>query len=211
MGNERFERISPLRRIPVLMDDRVTLCDSTVICEYLEDRYPRPHVYPRDAADRARARWLEEYADTRIGDVLIWQLFNQRLIAPFVFGKPTDHAVLNRALSVEIPQVLDHLERELPRMGLLFGEVTVADIALATCFRTAQFARYAIDAQRWPVSAAYMERVLALDCLQRLRPYEEKMARTPPAQQRAAMAEMGAPLMAETYGWAQARPGIMRI
>ena len=107
--------------------------------------------------------------------------------------------------------MLDHLERELPRLGLLFGDVTVADIALATCFRTAQVARYTIDAQRWPVTAAYVERVLELDCLKCLRPYEDKMARTPPPQQRAAMAEMGAPLTAETYGWAMARPGIMRI
>ena len=211
MGNEEFSRISPLRRIPVLMDDRVTLCDSTVICEYLEDRYPRPHVYPRDAAGRARARWLEEYADTRIGDVLIWQLFNQRVIAPYVFGKPTDEAVLRRALAVEIPQVLDHLERELPRLGLLFGEVTVADIALAVAFRNAHFARYSVDPQRWPVTAAYVERVLDLECLKRLRPYEEKLARTPPLQQRAALAAMGAPLMTQSYGAQRPRAGIMRI
>ena len=35
-GNDEFTRLSPLRRIPVLIDDRVTLCDSTVICEYCE-------------------------------------------------------------------------------------------------------------------------------------------------------------------------------
>jgi len=53
-GNDRFSELSPVRRIPVLIDDRVTLCDSSVICQYLEDRHPEPSLYPRDVADRAR-------------------------------------------------------------------------------------------------------------------------------------------------------------
>jgi glutathione S-transferase len=80
MGDDRFSQLSPVRRIPVLIDDRVTLADSSVICQYLEDRYPQPALYPTDVSDRARARWLEEYADTRMGEVFIWRLFNQRVI-----------------------------------------------------------------------------------------------------------------------------------
>jgi len=48
-GSDAFTKISPVRRIPVLLDDRVTLCDSTVICEYLEDRYPSPALHPATA------------------------------------------------------------------------------------------------------------------------------------------------------------------
>src|SRR6476646_3328078 len=61
-GDDRFARLSPLRRIPVLIDDEVTLSDSSVICQYLEDRWPEPALYPADIAARARARWLEEFA-----------------------------------------------------------------------------------------------------------------------------------------------------
>src|ERR1051325_12008445 len=63
MGDERFSKLSPVRRIPVLIDDRVTLCDSSVICQYLEDRYPRPRLYPADAADAARERRPEEHTE----------------------------------------------------------------------------------------------------------------------------------------------------
>jgi glutathione S-transferase len=46
-GDDRFERLSPLRRVPVLIDDLVTLSDSSVIVQYLEDRYPeRYRLYP---------------------------------------------------------------------------------------------------------------------------------------------------------------------
>ena len=85
-GDDRFAKLSPLRRVPVLIDDAVALSDSSVICQYLEDRYPEPAVYPRDIAARARARWLEEYADTRMGDVFIWRLFNQVAIKPVLYG-----------------------------------------------------------------------------------------------------------------------------
>jgi len=110
-GNEEFGRISPVRRVPVLIDEAVTLCDSTVICEYLEERHPRPHLLPASPPERARARWLEEYADTRMGEVFIWRLFNEVVIKRFVWGEPTDEAALARTLDTEIPAVLDHLER----------------------------------------------------------------------------------------------------
>ena len=77
LGSDEFTALSPLRRVPVLTDDRVTLCDSTVICEYLEDRWPERPLLPTDAAARAHSRWLEEYADTRMGDVFIWRFYAQ--------------------------------------------------------------------------------------------------------------------------------------
>src|SRR6185436_11491497 len=97
-GNDEFSRLSPIRRIPVLTDDQVTLSDSTVICEYLDDRHPSPAVRPADPVARARARWLEEFADTRMGEVFIWRLFNETIINPFVWGKKTDAEVLERTL-----------------------------------------------------------------------------------------------------------------
>ena len=200
MGDDRFTALSPLRRIPVLIDDRVTLGDSSVICQYLEDRYPEPSIYPVDIADRARARWLEEYADTRIGDVLIWRLFNQAVIGPSVWGEPRDLAELERIRTEEIPPLLDFLEGQLPRDGFLFGSLGIADISIAAFFRNAAFARYQVDPVRWPVTAAYVDRVLAQDCLARLHPFETVMMRTPIHDHRDALRAAGAPLTATTCG-----------
>ena len=71
-GNDEFERLSPLRRIPVLVDGDFSISDSSVICDYLDDAYPGHSLYPRDPKERARAHWFEEYADTRLGDLFIW-------------------------------------------------------------------------------------------------------------------------------------------
>jgi glutathione S-transferase len=208
-GNDDFSVLSPLRRIPVYRDGKVTLCDSTVICEYLEDRHSTPPVYPREPADRARARWLEEYADTRMGEVIIWRLFNQAAINPHVWGVPTDEAVLAHARDVEVPHVLDYLESQLPESGFLFGEIGAADIAIAAFFRNAAFSRYRVDAARWPRTAAFVERALGHDCLRRLVPFEDASIRVPPKAQRAALAKIGAPLSAESFAGTEVRRGIM--
>jgi glutathione S-transferase len=210
MGDDRFSELSPVRRIPVLIDDRVTLCDSSVICQYLEDRYPQPALYPADIADRAQARWLEEYADTRMGQVFIWQLFDQVAIGPYVWGRKTDEQALQKTLSEEMPQVLGYLESQLPASGFCFGSLSIADISIAAFFRNAAFARYRPDPARWPRTAAFAERVLAQDCFERLKPFEERMMRVPIPRHREALAELGAPLMAETYGTATPRPGLLR-
>jgi glutathione S-transferase len=44
-----------------------------------------------------------------------------------------------------------------------------------------------------------------------LAPFEERMLRTPPAQHRDVLREMGAPVMAETYGTTVPRRGVMGI
>ena len=211
MGNDEFSKLSPVRRIPVLTDDHVTLSDSTVICEYLDDRYPEPAVRPAGAVARARARWLEEFADTRMGEVLIWRLFNQVVINPFVWGEKTDAEIVDRTLQQDVPHVLDYLEGELPAAGFLFGTLSTADISVATFFRTAAYARYRVDPARWPVTAAFVDRVLATESFIKLKPFEDMMMKTPPVQQRTALAEIGAPLTRESYGTATPRRGLMKI
>src|SRR5262245_34754758 len=211
MGDERFSKLSPIRRIPVLLDDQVTLTDSSVICQYLEERHPEPALFPADIRDRARARWLEEYADSRMGEVFIWRLFNQVAINPFVWGEATDDEVLQKTLRVDIPDVLDYLETQVPPAGFLFERPSIADIAIACFFRNAAFARFQVDAVRWPRTAAFVERVLGLDSFAKLKPFEERLVRTPIPRHRALLAEMGAPVSSETYGTDVPRRGVMRI
>jgi glutathione S-transferase len=210
-GDDRFSKLSPLRRIPVLVDGDLVLTDSTVICEYLEDLNPDPALYPKDVRDRARARWLEEFADTRMGDVFIWRYFNQIAIRTSVWGEKGDKALVEKTLSEDIPAVLDYLEAEAPAEGFRFGAVSIADIAPACFVRTAAFVRFQIDAARWPRTASWMGRALATPAFKKLAVIEDGVLRTPIGQQRDKLREMGAPISAETYASAAPRRGIMPI
>ena len=208
-GNDEFSRLSPLRRIPVLIDGDVTLCDSTIICEYLDERMPSPPLFPRDPIARARARWLEEFADTRMGEVIIWRLFNQRVIAPAVWGRPTDEAVVAKTLEHDLPSVLDYLETQVPADGYLFGPIGVADIAIGTFFRNAAFARYFVDTARWPRTAAFVTRVLDHPGFVVLRRFEELSLTKPPAAHREVLLTAGAPITTKTLGTVNPRPGVL--
>jgi glutathione S-transferase len=210
-GGDRFSALSPLRRIPVLIDGELVLSDSTVICQYLEDSHAQPALYPADVADRARARWFEEYADTRMGDVFIWRLFNQVAITPAVWGEQGDASLVARTLETEVPQVLDYLEAELPADGYLFGALSIADISIATFFRNAAFARFTIDGARWPRSAAFVTRVLATAPFEKLAKLEDRLIRTPIAQHRQVLTGLGVRLTAESLGEATPRRGLMPI
>ena len=48
-GNEEFERLSPLRRIPVLVDGDFHLSDSSVICAYLDETSAGHRLFPMAA------------------------------------------------------------------------------------------------------------------------------------------------------------------
>ena len=211
-GDDRFSKLSPLRRIPVLVDGDLVLSDSSVICQYLEDKQPDPALFPRDIADRARARWLEEFADTRMGDVFIWRFFNQIAIRPSVWGEKGDREMVDRTLKEEIPTVLDYLEGEAPAEGFRFGStLSVADIAIAAFFRNAGWVRFQIDAARWPKTAGWIGRTLASPAFAKLAKIEDAVLRVPIAEQRAALKAMGAPISAETYAGSAPRRGVMPI
>lgn len=209
-GGEQFTRISPVRRIPVLVDGDVVLSDSTVICEYLEDRYPHPSLYPTSPQERARARWLEEFADTRIGEVFIWRFFNELIIRRFVWGEQTDDAVVRNSLETEIPQILDYLEGELsPHGGCFFHDLSVAEIAVAAFFRNASFAGFEVDEARWPLTASFVSKVLEHDSFRKLRPFEELSMKTPIAEHRNVLAEIGAPISPSTLGVSKPQRGVL--
>jgi glutathione S-transferase len=210
VGNDEFTRLSPLRRIPVLIDGDLVLNDSSVICQYLEDRHPTPSLYPADVAQRAKARWLEEYADTQLADVLVWRFFYQLAIRRYIFGEATDEAIVQRAREVEIPSALDYLETQLPPDGFIFGALSIADISIACYFRTASFVRYAVDAEKWPRVAAFVQRVLALPPFQKLAQLEDCLLRIPYAQQRDVLVAAGAPLTRETMATDLPRHGMPR-
>jgi glutathione S-transferase len=53
----------PLGKVPYVEDDGFTIFDSTVINEYLEDRYSWPRLLPADPVMSAKTRMVEQFAD----------------------------------------------------------------------------------------------------------------------------------------------------
>jgi glutathione S-transferase len=158
-GDEEYRKLNPLGKIPTLQDGDLTIGDSTAICEYLEDAYPGASIYPTDPRDKARGRWLEEMCDTRVAE-LAAGIFFQRFMRPMMLNQEPDEALVEKNINVHLPPLLDYLEAQVPASGFLYGaEIMVPDIAIASPFFNAGYARFEIDAGRWPQLAAFVNRV----------------------------------------------------
>jgi glutathione S-transferase len=210
-GDDRFSQLNPLRRVPVFIDDKVSVSDSTVICEYLEERFPSPALLPSDPAERAQARWIEEFADTRLGDVVIWRVFYEAVVNPFIWQKPRDKEKIARVVAEDLPPVMSDLERLAPGDGFLFGAVSIADIAIAVIMRNLAWARVELDGARWPRTCAWVGRTTATPALARITGIADRIMQTMPDQHRAVLAELGVPLTETTVAGKAPRRGPMTV
>ena len=53
---QNIRKYSPSGRVPALLDGNVTVWDSLAIAEYLNEKFPDKALWPKDPAQRARAR-----------------------------------------------------------------------------------------------------------------------------------------------------------
>lgn len=157
-----FLRRSPLGRIPALDDEQGrSLADSSVIVEYLEERFPTPPVFPTDPYDRARVRWFDEYADGGMAPSLTAKIFFQRVISAKLIKGGCDETVVQSALK-DLPTFLGYLEGELAgREFLVADRFTLADVSVACQLVNLRHAGVEVDAGRFPTLAAWFGRVAA--------------------------------------------------
>jgi len=120
---------NPKGQVPVLVDGDLTLFDSTLIFEYLEDAYPAPPLYPADAKTRARCRLTELMADEVLVPIAVRLGYRteppasdpERQAAREAEGRRADAALADR-----FAKLADLLEGR----DYFCGAFTVADIAM---------------------------------------------------------------------------------
>jgi glutathione S-transferase/RNA polymerase-associated protein len=62
--DREFLKANPRGEVPALIDGDTMIFDSTIILEYIEDKWPTPALLPKAPAERANARTIEEVMDT---------------------------------------------------------------------------------------------------------------------------------------------------
>jgi glutathione S-transferase len=155
-----WEHLSPTGKIPVMVDGDVSLCDSTVICTYLERAYPARPVYPRETKDYIDALWFEEYADGTIYREVVHPLFFQGYIRPNILKQEGDRAIIETTLRDSLPKVFGYLEGALHGDTLAGSQWSLADTAVVSNLVNFHYLGYTLDTKRHPKLAAYFERGL---------------------------------------------------
>lgn len=172
---EDYTLINPLRRVPALQDGDITLCDSAVICDYLETTQPDTLLYPTTPVERARALWLEKYADYELAPASTFRVFFQHIVQP-TLGNQTDAEIIRDAIAHHIPPHLDYLETQLAaQQWFISNQFSIADIAIASQLINLQHAGYQLDAQRWPGLSQHLQRTCQRDSVSSILHGEQKM------------------------------------
>ena len=148
-----FLHVNPRAEVPALVDGDLTLYDSTVICEYLEDRYPEPHIYPREPRLRSACRLLEDLADTQL-DAAAYA------IAVVEFGRGETHPAMHEVAGRDLGRIYDELAGRLGERRFFCGdEFSVADMAIVPHLMAAAFLGFPLDPVRHTTLSRWMDRV----------------------------------------------------
>lgn len=168
-----YRELNPLGRIPAFSDGDVKLADSSVICQYLEERYPElPSLYGENAEQRARVRWLEKYADYELAPLCTFSVFRNRVLKASM-GQPCDEQKVQETLQQALPSHFDYLQNSLGDAPYFLGEqLSMADLALACQLINMEHGGETLDASRWPKLAAHYQRIKSRTSVQQLLPGE---------------------------------------
>ena len=131
---EAFLAVSPKGEVPVLEDGDLAVVDSTVINEYLEERYPDVPLMPSAPDARAVCRMWEDMADHFLSvhvTVLIREVFMKAGAAH------TDTDAVAASLAA-LSGYASALERRLADRDHLCGTFTLADVATWICLTFGQ-------------------------------------------------------------------------
>ncbi len=143
-ANSQFKRqlkaVTPVAKVPVLVDGDITVWDSLAIAEYLAEQYPDKHLWPQDKAARARARSV--VAEMHSGFSALRSHCGMNIEARL----PEVGEIVWRdqpAVRAEVKRLVDMWSELLDQHGgpMLFGQFSIADAFYApVCMRLATFA-----------------------------------------------------------------------
>lgn len=151
--SEEFLKINPYGKVPVLVDNGFTVYESSVINEYIEERYPHSPLMPPTPAERARARILVDFCETRFHPS--W--FNVYMEIVLKEESNRDEDLINRSYD-ELDRHMYRLNEELEGREYLAGKYSLADIAFTP--RLALFDQLGIEIPaEFTNVAEWMERI----------------------------------------------------
>ena len=123
---QRLGAISPAGKVPVLVDGDLAVWDTLAIAEYLAEKFPELHLWPRAAPERARARSV--VAEMHSGFGALRSACGMNVEARL----PEAGAIVwrdNAGVRADVARIVEMWQELLAAHGgpMLFGRFSVAD------------------------------------------------------------------------------------
>jgi glutathione S-transferase len=123
--SEEFRRASPKGTVPAIIDGDVAMSEAFLINQYLDKKYPGPALMPKEESKKEEIRSFVNTIDKSM--VLnIGLLVIECLLKP----KPEQREDFKEKKRAEITQTLHELDRRLEGKEYLFGDFSLADVAV---------------------------------------------------------------------------------
>ena len=155
---KQLRTVSPIAKVPVLVDDGFAIWDTLAIAEYLAERFPEHHLWPQDVKARARARSVCAEMHSGFGALRSHCPMNIEASLPDIGRLVWRDKPDVRADVARLCGLWSELLAAQPADSLLFGDFTIADAYFApVCMR--------LNTYQLPLPAdlsAYVARVTAL-------------------------------------------------
>lgn len=157
-SKQRILRYSPAGKVPVLIDDQITVWESLAICEYLAERFPARRLWPEDAASRAHARAISTEMHAGFANLRANMFMHVRGRFPGKGRAPGVEEDIARILEIW----RDCRERYRAVGDFLFGRFSIADAMYAPV--VLRFVTYGVALP--PVAGDYAHHMTALPAMQ---------------------------------------------
>jgi glutathione S-transferase len=154
----RVREYSPAARVPVLLDGDLAIWDTLAIAEYLAEQFPAAGLWPRDPAQRARARSISAEMHSGFSALRNAMPMNLRARRP-----GAGHTAEALADAQRIMNIWRNCRADAETGEFLFGAYSIAD-AMFTPVAT-RFQTYGVAMD--PISQRYASSVLAVPAMQR--------------------------------------------
>ncbi|KAH8234401.1 hypothetical protein KR038_009112 [Drosophila bunnanda] len=157
---DEYKKINRFQKVPAIVDGDFHLAETIAIIRYLADKGQFDEkLYPKSIEARAR---VDEYLE--------WQHLNIRLACSQYFRDAwlfPINGLAPKPKPEQIRQLVENVETNLGLLELLFLEndflagpnLTVADILGASEINQLKICHYAVDEQRFPKVAKWLDRV----------------------------------------------------
>ena len=157
-----YLKLNPLGVVPTLVDEGQPIIESSIICEYLEDKFPEPELRPDNPYHRAQMRFWMKHIDIKVHPscgALQWPLLMADKLLQM--SEAERDAMIDRVVEkprrerqrrllkqgYDAPDIVDavatyektitDMEQVLGRQGWLAGDrFSLADAAMAPYFQT---------------------------------------------------------------------------
>ena len=150
--SEEFLSVSPYGKVPVLSVNGISLYESNIVNEYLDEVYDSPKLMPKNSEERALVRSWMAFAD----DYFFPSVYRVRMGLQRGYSEDETQEAKEK-----LYDALSRLEHQLEGRQYLLGEYTLADIAHAGNFhRLRVLAKSSeVPLHEYPNVMAWMERV----------------------------------------------------